>query len=300
MNPSIQGYAAAVLGSLDDGAIAMSAQDLGSLAETVLGNASLRAALTDTSVPGAVRRDVISDLLDGKVSAPAIRLAANAAQVSHAQDVPAALSYLADRSRRAAAGETQPEPALSVLGARARVGGYASAVFEENEVATLETIEDELFKVARTIESSPELRRTLTDRDMPLARRQGVVSALFGGKVLSQTVGMLEYVVAGGRARDIVGTIDWLVDQTARARGWRVAKVRTAKALDASQADSLRASLAKVAGNPVELQVTEDETLLGGIRIEVGDLLVDATAKGRLESLREHMDAEHRSYVKND
>ena len=79
-----------------------------------------------------------------------------------------------------------------------------------------------------------------------------------------------------------------------------MAKVRTAKGLDSAQADALRDSLAALAGNPVELQITEDASLLGGVRVEVGDLLVDATARGRLDQLREHLDADHKAFQKND
>jgi hypothetical protein len=40
---------------------------------------------------------------------------------------------------------------------------------------------------------------------------------------------------------------------------------------------------------PVELQVELDESLLSGARIRIGDLQVDATARGRLDTLREHL-----------
>ena len=74
----------------------------------------------------------------------------------------------------------------------------------------------------------------------------------------------------------------------------------TAKPLTDQQADALRASLKSVTGNPVELQVTENEALLGGVRIEVGDLLVDASAKGRLAQLRDVLDADHRAFAKTN
>jgi F-type H+-transporting ATPase subunit delta len=243
---------------------------------------------------------VLAEVLEGKVSPAAGRLAANAALVSQAQDVPSSLSYLATRARQAASGEYVPENILSVLAARKRVGGFATALFEQLEVSDLEEVEDELFRFARIVESNVELRRILADRDMPVQRRQAIVHALVENKATPPAVALFDYAVTGGRARDIVGTLDWLVDQTARARGWRVAKIRTAKPLAEAQADSLRSSLTALAGNPVELQITEDASLLGGIRVEVGDLLVDATAKSRLSQLREHLDAEHRSYVKND
>ena len=300
MNASLQGYAAAVLETLDTSSLEAASTDLTKVDETMQANRDLRAAMSDTSVTGVARRDVLVQVLTGKVGEPAARLSGFAALVSPAQDVPAAITFLAQRARDQVRYGDYAEPALSVLGARERVGGYAAAVFEGLELADLERIENELFTVARAIESNSDLRRAMTDRDLPVERRQHVIDALVGNQASAGSLSLLRYVVAGGRARDVVGTIDWLVNQAATARGWRVAKVSTAQPLGTEQADRLRASLKAVTGNPVELQITEDAGLLGGIRVEVGDLFVDASARGRLDQLREHLEAEHRTFQKND
>jgi F-type H+-transporting ATPase subunit delta len=86
-----------------------------------------------------------------------------------------------------------------------------------------------------------------------------------------------------------VGTLDWLVEQTAAARGWRVARVRAARDLETDQRDQLAGALATLTGSPVELQVTVNGELLAGAQVEIGDLLIDATARGRLERLAEHL-----------
>jgi ATP synthase delta (OSCP) subunit len=39
----------------------------------------------------------------------------------------------------------------------------------------------------------------------------------------------------------------------------------------------------------VELQVSIDPALLSGVLVDIGDLRVDATARGRLDALREHL-----------
>jgi F-type H+-transporting ATPase subunit delta len=320
MNAALQGYAAAVLAELDKDTTATVAEDLTSLESAVLSNPDLRAALTDTSVSGADRREVVRALLTGKIAEPAVRLAAHAAFAVHAQDMPTSIAYLAIRARAAAEGKEYQEPPLGALAARQRVGGFATARFEELEVSDLEHIEDELFRFARAVESNKDLRAALIDRELPVAQRQGIIEAILAGKVSTPrhgliayvtslfsnrnpeapTIALLKYVVEGGRSRDVLGTIDWLVEQTAIARGWRVARVATAKPLTDQQADALRVSLKAVTGNPVELQVTENEALLGGVRIEVGDLLVDASAKGRLAQLRDVLDADHRAFAKTN
>lgn len=290
MNPSLQGYAAAVLGApgVDVGELA---EELAAVDQLFTANAELRSALTDTAVDAPSRRAVLDELLEGKVSAPARRAAAFAAAAVAAPEVPAAVRWLALRARVVAEGRSAPEPVLGHQAARSRVGGFAACVFEELASAELEEAEDELFRFARTVDATPDLRRVLTDRDVPAEARQGLVDQLLAGKVLPATLRLVDYVVVGGRPRDTLGLLDWLVEETARARGWRVARVRAAAEIDADERRRLTEVLSRLTGVPVELQITVDPALLGGVVVNVGDLQVDASVRGRLEVLREHMAA---------
>jgi F-type H+-transporting ATPase subunit delta len=289
VNPVLQGYAAAVLEHAGADALSGLAGDLEAIEQLVNANATLRAALTDTTVRGPARRAVMLDLLEGKVSEPARRLAAFACSVVGAPDVPAAVTWVAARVRHAAEGQEYVETPLSLLQSRQRVGGYATAIDEDLSPAELESLEDDLFRFSRIVASTPALRAALVDRDLAVEARQGLVSQLLEGKVQPSTAALVRYVVAGGRSRDIVGTLDWLVEQTALARGWRIARVRSAAPIEDAQRTTLSDSLTGLAGAPVELQVIIDEALLSGAVIQIGDLQVDASARGRIDALREHL-----------
>ena len=292
MNPQLAGYTAAILegaSSTGDAARRALASELESIEQLVLANASLNAALTDTTMRPPVRRAVMLDLLSGKVSDPARRLAAFACAAVRAPEVPAALGWVATRARHAAEGREFNEETLSLLRSRQRVGGYATAIDEDLSASELEELEDSLFRFARIVASTPELRAALVDRDLAPSARQGLVTQLLEGKVHPSALLLVRYVVVGGRARDIVGTLDWLVEQTAKARGWRIARVRAAAPIDETQRSELSDSLSGLAGAPVELQVVIDEALLSGAVIQIGDLQVDATARGRIDALREHL-----------
>lgn len=289
MNPTLQGYSAAVIEAADPAAIGGIAAELDAIERLAMSNAPLRAALTDTSVPGAVRRAVMADLLESKVSAEARRLAAFACLVVPAPQVPTALAWLSARARHAAEGREMEEPQLSLTQARERVAGYATALYEDMSNDELESLEDDLFRFGRIVASTPGLRAALTDRDLEVAARQGLVSQLLEGKVPATTLALVRYTVTGGRARDIVGTLNFLVEQTAAARGWRIAHVRAAAPIDEAQQATLTDSLRTLTGGPVELQVVIDESLLSGALITIGDLQVDATARGRIDALREHL-----------
>ena len=58
----------------------------------------------------------------------------------------------------------------------ARIDGYARALFEVARAeGTLDEVEDELFRFARSFESSDQLRNTLTDEVIPAEKRQAIV-----------------------------------------------------------------------------------------------------------------------------
>jgi F-type H+-transporting ATPase subunit delta len=286
VNPAIEGYSAAVFEEAPASALAA---ELRAIEELVLSSSDLRLALTDTATPAAARRAVISDLLAQRVSAPARRLAVFVVGSVAGPHIPAALAWVATQARHLSEGQpSEPEP-LSFLAARERVGGFAAAIFEDVSTTDLEEIEDQLFRFARTVQSAPALRTAFTDRDRPVEARQGIAHDLLEAKVQAETLQLVDYTIAGGRSRDFVGTLDWLVEATARVRGWRVAHVRSAREVDADQRAQLAESLSRLVGNPVELQVILDPTLLVGAVVRVGDLQVDATARGRLNALREHL-----------
>jgi F-type H+-transporting ATPase subunit delta len=287
VNPSLQGYTAAVAEAGGGAALGALAADLEAIEQLVLSNPQLRAALTDTAVAGPARRAVMLDLLEGKVAPAARRLAAFASMAVEAPEVPSALGWVSTRVRHLDEGQNE-EPGLSLLQSRQRVGGYATAVHEDMSTAELESLEDDLFRFARIVESTPALRSALSDRDLDVVARQGLVTQLLEGKMPATSLALARYAVTGGRARDIVGTLDYLVELTAKARGWRIARVRSAAPIDDGQRSELTESLGTLAGAPVELQIEVDESLLSGALIRIGDLQVDATARGRIDALREH------------
>lgn len=303
MNPALQGYLAAMEESLAaSGGLAAAAAELASVADLVDASNELTLAINDGSVPVAARRAVLDHLLEGKVRPEVRSLIHQAVTVVPAGELTASFHWLASRMNHAAVREpaTLAEPdleeVLGRMGSRNRVSGYAAAVFETVTVAELEEIEDQLFRFARTVEANRRLRGALGDRDLPVTVRQDVIAQLLGDKVLPPTLRLAAYAVRGGRARDVVSTLDALVEDAARARGWRVARVQAAHEVDEAQQQELSEALARLAGNPVDLQVTVDPRLMGGAVVQLGDLLVDSSTRHRLDELKEHLLASEAAY----
>jgi F-type H+-transporting ATPase subunit delta len=293
MLPKLEGYVAALLGALDETTLAAVADELTSLERAVLDQVELRGMLSDTSLTGVVRGQIVGDILAGKVRDETRRLAVYAATVVPAQEVPPAIGEVAQAAvvwRES--GEGGPRN-LGLLAARRRVAGYTDAALENVPTSDFSQIEDDLFRWARTVEENIELRRVLLDRDAPVDSRLGLVDQLLSGKVSPLALELARYVIAGGRPRDVVGTLYFVVDYVAQLRNWRVARVYTARPLDdQSQADLVR-SLGALTGFDVELQIADESDLLGGVVVEVGDVRLDASTRGRLAALHDSVSSGH-------
>jgi F-type H+-transporting ATPase subunit delta len=169
----------------------------------------------------------------------------------------------------------------------ARIEGYAKAMFEiARAEGTLDEVEDELFRFARSFEGSDALRNALTDEMIPAEKRQAVVEDLLGGKTTATTAQLISMVVGQGRGRDLPAIIDHLVQRASSAKNLEVAEVRTAVALTADQEARVAAALANATGKQVNLKVVVDPAVLGGIVATVGDTIIDGTVRTRLDQLK--------------
>jgi F-type H+-transporting ATPase subunit delta len=293
MLPKLEGFATAVVGALDASTVQTVVSDLASLEQTVLSRSDLRGVLGDTSINGVSRGAIVRELFSGKISDVTLRIAVYAAANVPAQDVSHAFADLAYAARLYQESGSHTFAPLSLLEARRRIAGVADALLDGINSGDFATIEEELFRWARTVEANDELRRLLLDRDAPVASRVATTQALLSGKVNPLTLSLATFVIVAGRPRDVVGTLDFLVDYVAQARDWRVARVRTARDLDENDKQQLVGSLSALTGKSVELQIAEDPTLLGGVLVEVGDLRLDASTRGRLGQLRDAVAAGH-------
>jgi F-type H+-transporting ATPase subunit delta len=172
----------------------------------------------------------------------------------------------------------------------ARIEGYARALFEVARAeGTIDEVEDELFRFARSYESSDALRNTLSDEMIPAAKRQAIIEDLLGGKATGTTTQLLSMVVGAGRARDLPAIVDRLVARASSAKNLEVAEVRSAVPLTDDQQTRLAAALANATGKQVNLKVVVDPSVLGGLVATVGDTVIDGSVRTRIDQLKSRL-----------
>lgn len=146
---------------------------------------------------------------------------------------------------------------------------------------------DELFRFARVVEGSDELRGALSDPHLPVAKRQQIVEDLLSDKASATTIGVVSLVVATGRIGDLTEIVDALLEKTSSQGGRVIAQVRSAVPLTDDQKNRLTEALQANTGKEVDVVVVVDPDVLGGLVTQIGDTVIDGSVRQRLSQLRE-------------
>lgn len=151
-----------------------------------------------------------------------------------------------------------------------------------NERGALDQVEDELFRFVRTVQANGELRDALGQQRVDLQARQALVGRLLDGKADHTTIELARRAVKA-RTRTFADTAEGYLSLAAQLRNRVVATVKVAKPLNESQAERLRSALTRQVGRQVDIHVVVEPELLGGVRVELGDEVIEGTVAARLD-----------------
>ena len=170
------------------------------------------------------------------------------------------------------------------------VRGYAEALFNVVRAeGELDRVEDELYRFGKLLEGNHKLKQALADQSIDRAQRVKLLEDLLADKVSAHTLGLLTFIVAQGRARQLPQILAELSSLAAEARNSVVAEVRSAIPLDGRQRRELAEALGKATGKRVEVKVLVDPSLIGGVVAKVDDTVIDGSVKRRMQQLKEQV-----------
>ena len=116
--------------------------------------------------------------------------------------------------------------------------------------------------------------------------RAALVDRLLTGRATPLTVELLTGLAQHPGGRSFAHGVHELVEQAAERKDKLVAVVQSAAELTDGQVDRLRAALQRIYHRELVLHVAVEPDLLGGLRIQVGDEVIDGSVAGRLDTLR--------------
>ncbi|MBT0568420.1 F0F1 ATP synthase subunit B/delta [Williamsia sp. CHRR-6] len=162
-----------------------------------------------------------------------------------------------------------------------RVARFALFSIAE-KAGTIETVEDELFRFGRLLYAQPQLSKLLSDHHAPVDGRLSLLGSVLAGRVDTTTDAVLTQTVRLLRGQPAAAAVTDLAEIAAARRGESVAHVVAAAPLTDDQRSRLTEVLGRVYNRPMSLQVELDPALLGGLRITVGDEVIDGDIATRL------------------
>lgn len=240
------------------------AEDLFGVTTAIDQNIPLRRAVADPSREGVPKAALVEQLFGARIGSDALDVlkAAVSQRWSEERDLTDTLEGLA----------------VSAVVARAEQEGRA------------DQLEDELFRFERIVAGNSGLRDALTDRRSAIQGKHDLVSSLLQDKASPETLRLVQQAVRAPRGRRFDQVLEAYLRIAATRQQQLAATVTSAVDLDATQRDRLAAALSSFyGGKTVHLNVVLDPSVIGGIRVQIGDDVVDGTILRRLEAARRHL-----------
>jgi len=252
------------LGSvLDGGADGAAVGDsLFAAADVLREQPALRRAVTDPSTPTEAKSALASGVFSHHLDKAATELVAQAAGLRWARsgDLATALEHL----------------------------GVVALVKSADAQREGDRLEDELFAFGRLVADNPTLRDALSDPARSVADKRGLVRSLLEGKVSNGSLRLAERSVSGVHLT-VARAIEEYSRVAAESRNRLVALVRVATPLSDAEQQRLAGALAAQYDRPVHLNVVVDPSVIGGMRVEIGDQVIDGTISSRLDDARRRL-----------
>lgn len=231
--------------------------DLFQVAQLLRGEPGLRRVATDASVEAPAKQDLVRQLLSGKVDPVALDLVVSA--VGSRWTAPRDLADAIER--------------LSEISTVRSAGAHASQ------------LSDELFEIQQIVARDAELRDALSNGNRSTADRATLVRSLLEGKALPATVTLVQQSLSSSY-RTVGAALDSYQKVAAEAMEKSAATVRVAHPLSDADRQRLTEVLSRQYSRSIHLNVIVDPSVVGGMKVELGDEVIDGTIAGRLDDAR--------------
>ena len=164
---------------------------------------------------------------------------------------------------------------------------YAQALFElAMEMSVLDRIDSEIKIVSELINNNKELKYLLNHPNVDDESKKKILGKILETDISEMTKHFL-YLLIDRRRHNLVNLIQREFIRLAdKARNIVEAKVVSATSLSAKQEERLKQAIARITGKNVRLLIEVDSGLIGGVRLQIGDCVMDGSIVTALSKMR--------------
>lgn len=166
---------------------------------------------------------------------------------------------------------------------------YARAIFELASEEGLVERWGQRLEAVRDILGRPEVTSVLANPTIAVRRREDAAAALLEGHAGREVLNLAKLLVGANRIGELDGIIEQYQLLADEAAGRVRATATTAVPLTRPAADKLEATLSRRLGREVRLDNVVDRSIIGGLVLQMGDRVIDASVATRLQQLRRQL-----------
>lgn len=150
----------------------------------------------------------------------------------------------------------------------------------------LDEVWEEVKLLSSALQENKEFTNMMTHPDMTQEKGFALLEEAFGGKLSDVMMGFFQVLVKKGRFSEILSVLDYFQKEAKEYKKIGVVYVTTPTGLTEEQKSSIVERLTQISGyQSLEMNYVVDPGLLGGIRIRIGDRVVDNSIQTKLEEM---------------
>ena len=164
---------------------------------------------------------------------------------------------------------------------------YATALFSlATENNSVDQYEKSLIEIGNIFKENPDYIKVLESPAIPLSERIAFIDKAFESTYTEYLVSFIKVLCENGHIAQIVSCIEAFCDLVRIYKNRTIATVYYVEPLTEKQRTSLIEKLQKISGKVIEPEFIKDESLIGGIKVQIDDKIIDGSIKNRLDKAK--------------
>jgi F-type H+-transporting ATPase subunit delta len=160
---------------------------------------------------------------------------------------------------------------------------YADALAE---VKLSQGIIDDLKLVQSSLETSEELKSTLSNPGIKIDLKRKIIKDIFESKISSETLNLLLLLLKKRRMNLATSLLEFYRENFYKKENIGLAELETARKLEENELNEIKQVLEKTFNKSIELSETINEDLLAGMRVRISNKIIDSSLKSKLKQMK--------------
>lgn len=164
---------------------------------------------------------------------------------------------------------------------------YSKALFDlAKESNKLDEFENQVRTIYEVLNSEREFMQILEHPHILADEKVSLLQKVFSSKILDEIMGLLVLVMQKNRQEYLLEILNTFLENVKEYKGIVTATVISAVPLNREQVDQIKQKLENNLQKQIQIKTQVDQSLIGGLKVRVGDRVLDSSIEGKLHSLK--------------